>query len=118
MSEPERTGLGWWLLALLFAICVGVQVNDPDPLRWMAIYGVSALLMVGAARGRSLPTLGLFVTVAALLGAMVRLPALAGPPPLETEEGRELLGLLMVAAAAWASVHDDWVARFRGDAVE
>ena len=35
-----------WTLAVLFAVSVGLQVNDPDPVRWMAIYA-SAGLAVG-----------------------------------------------------------------------
>jgi hypothetical protein len=30
-------------LAVLFAISVGLQVNDPDPIRWMAIYGIAGI---------------------------------------------------------------------------
>ncbi len=32
-----------WSLAVLFAISVGLQVNDPDPVRWMLIYGVAGI---------------------------------------------------------------------------
>lgn len=32
-----------WALATLFAISVGLQVNDPDPVRWMLIYGVAGI---------------------------------------------------------------------------
>jgi hypothetical protein len=32
-----------WVLAILFSLSVGLQVNDPDPVRWMAIYGVAAI---------------------------------------------------------------------------
>lgn len=44
---------GWfrfpcWLMAALFAVCVVLQYNDPDPIRWMLVYGaamgISALL--------------------------------------------------------------------------
>jgi hypothetical protein len=34
------------LMALYFLCAVGVQYNDPDPLRWMAIYGAAALACV------------------------------------------------------------------------
>jgi hypothetical protein len=29
---------------VLFSLSVGLQVNDPDPARWMAIYGAAALV--------------------------------------------------------------------------
>jgi hypothetical protein len=32
-----------WALAVLFSLSVGLQVNDPDPIRWMVIYGAAAL---------------------------------------------------------------------------
>jgi len=32
-----------WTLATLFALSVGLQVNDPDPIRWMLIYGVAGI---------------------------------------------------------------------------
>ena len=32
-----------WALAVLFALSVGLQVNDPDPIRWMIIYGAAAI---------------------------------------------------------------------------
>ncbi|HSD89068.1 MAG TPA: transmembrane 220 family protein [Kofleriaceae bacterium] len=32
-----------WVMAVLFMVCVGLQENDPDPVRWMAIYGAAGL---------------------------------------------------------------------------
>ena len=37
----------------LFLFAAAVQWNDPDPLRWIALYGLAALLSVGVALGRS-----------------------------------------------------------------
>ena len=34
-----------WALAVLFAVSVGLQVNDPDPVRWMLIYGAAGLVI-------------------------------------------------------------------------
>ena len=34
-----------WALAVLFAISVGLQVNDPDPVRWMSIYGAAGIVL-------------------------------------------------------------------------
>lgn len=33
-----------WALAVLFMFCVGLQVNDPDPVLWMAMYGVAGVV--------------------------------------------------------------------------
>jgi hypothetical protein len=32
-----------WVLAVLFSLSVGLQVNDPDPIRWMLLYGAAAI---------------------------------------------------------------------------
>ena len=31
-----------WIAALVFATCAVLQYNDPDPLRWILIYGAAA----------------------------------------------------------------------------
>jgi hypothetical protein len=33
-------------MAALFLFAAAVQYNDPDPLRWMAVYGLAALACV------------------------------------------------------------------------
>jgi hypothetical protein len=40
-----------WSLAVLFALSVGLQINDPDPVRWMIIYAVAGIA-VGLLPGR------------------------------------------------------------------
>lgn len=41
------------LMVPLFALAVAVQYNDPDPVRWMAIYGAALVVsLVAAVRGR------------------------------------------------------------------
>lgn len=35
-------------LAILFLLFAAVQFNDPDPLLWIAIYGIVAMISVGA----------------------------------------------------------------------
>jgi hypothetical protein len=32
-----------WLMAGLLLVCVALQYNDPDPIRWMLIYGAGAV---------------------------------------------------------------------------
>ena len=104
------------VMALLFLVATAVQYNDPDPLRWMAIYGAAALLAAwAAARPLGSPRwLAAAVGATALLwSAVVALGAarLAAPGDLfrhwhmddvAVEETRESLGLLIVAA--WMAV--------------
>ena len=42
------------VMTLLFAVAVAVQYNDPDPLRWMAIYGAALVVaLIAAVQGRA-----------------------------------------------------------------
>ena len=40
------------VIAALFALAAAVQWNDPDPARWMAVYGAACASSLMAARGR------------------------------------------------------------------
>ena len=35
-----------WAMAGLLFVCVVLQLNDPDPVRWMAMYGAGAIVSV------------------------------------------------------------------------
>ena len=96
-------------MAVLFAFAAAVQYNDPDPLRWKAMYGLG-MLACGLVAGR-LPRL---LPARAGLGALVWAGTLApgvvgrvsvgelfqsyGMLSTAVEEGREMGGLLIVAA--------------------
>jgi hypothetical protein len=87
-----------------------LQLNDPDPARWVARYLSAGLIAALDALGRPQPWLSLFLAVAAGLWAASIAPALFPhwhPNDLtatmnearpEIELGRELFGLLIVAA--------------------
>ena len=94
-------------MAVLFLICAAIQFNDPDPLRWAAIYGAAGFACLAAGRFRyswPLPSgVGLLALVwAAWLSPIlpqVRLRDLGRTMHAETpsiELGRELLGLVIV----------------------
>jgi hypothetical protein len=107
--------LGW---------AAALQFNDADPLLWTALYGAGALLCGVGALGRALPSWvgGAFavgcVGYAAYLGVFVLAagegrPMFDGTAPeearlIDLEEGRELLGLLILAAS---SAGHAWVSR-------
>ena len=40
------------VMAALFAVAAVLQWNDPDPARWMAVYGAACVVSLMAARGR------------------------------------------------------------------
>ena len=114
-----------WVFAALFAVCVALQYNDPDPIRWMAIYGAAlvasaALPLVRAARW-SRPLAYLTAAIAAVWGTvlLVRVWGVISPSDLvekmsekggAVEEGRECGGLLIVAVwlAIAATVRGRW----------
>lgn len=102
-------------VATLFAFAAIVQFNDPDPVRWVAIYVVVGVLSALAASARRVPAAA-FVAVgaAALLWAVFIM--LGGPGASEyghmfdawemkstaVEEAREASGLLIVST--WMAV--------------
>jgi hypothetical protein len=51
-----------WILAVLFSLCVGLQINDPDPVLWMVLYGAAAISCA------LLPAHRLFAASGALVG--------------------------------------------------
>jgi hypothetical protein len=97
------------IVALLFAVCAALQLDDPDPVGWLAIYAAAAAAS-GLAAARRLPvTLPVAIALVALTwagsfapgvvrgGALLELAKAMGPEP-RAEEARELLGLVLVAA--------------------
>ena len=66
--------------AVLFALSVAVQYNDPDPLPWMALYGCAAVVAGLAAAKRSMLVPAGVVGLVALVWALTLAPSrLFGP---------------------------------------
>lgn len=95
--------------ALVFALFAVVQVNDPDPLMWVVVYGVTSVLCGLAAVGR-LPAFmaaswaGVLAAGAAFVAATANgeinpMPGFSQDSWMADEEVREALGLGL--AAAW-----------------
>jgi ABC-type enterochelin transport system permease subunit len=103
---------GWrianWGMLLLFLFAVAVQYNDPDPIRWMAVYGLAAAACLLALKGRlpRLPT-ALLAAVALAWAGTLAARVVGKQPLIDSEEGREMLGLLLVflwtGVLAWRS---------------
>jgi hypothetical protein len=100
------------VMAVLFGIAAVLQYNDPDPLRWMAIYGVAGLACLFAGRlSRAAPAI---IGLAAVAWAATLAPGVVGRVTIRelfesyamkgepVEEAREMGGLLLVAA--WMAV--------------
>jgi Transmembrane family 220, helix len=97
-------------MALLFAFAAAVQFNDPDPMRWIAIYGAAcALSLVVFFRRHVSASAAVAVFIIAM--GWAALIACGGPAPSEygqmfaawemkspsVEQAREASGLLIVA---------------------
>lgn len=106
-------GVASGVMAALFVFAVIVQHNDPDPVRWMAIYGAAAAVSAVFAAGRRPRWPPALVGAAALGWGATLVPRVASLPPGQLfsswgmtgaamEEGRELGGLVIVAL--WMSV--------------
>jgi hypothetical protein len=104
------------VMAVLFAVAVAVQYNDPDPIRWMAIYGAAFIVTVMiAARGWA-PVFAAAIVGGIALAWGVYWAVTSGAPLLlyehmfdawemkntAIEEAREASGLLIVAV--WMAV--------------
>lgn len=97
------------LFALLFALAVIVNLNDPDPLAWVLIYGAAAWTSFLAVLGRPSRALASAVAAVALLWAATIVPRVVGKVPVGDmfgawemqnagiEESREMYGLLLIA---------------------
>lgn len=97
------------VMALLFLFGAAVQYNDPDPLRWMAIYLAASVACACAALKRLHRAVPAMVAAIALIWAAtlarravpsVRIPEMFGAWEMANErieEAREMYGLMLVA---------------------
>jgi len=98
-----------WLFFALSSWSAYLQLNDPDPERWAAMYLACAWVALRAGLGKAVPRTAALVCLIALCWAASILPELWGawrPEDLtatmtsarpEIEFGREFWGLLIVA---------------------
>jgi len=97
------------LFFLMFALSVAVQFNDPDPIRWAAIYAAAAVVCLLSLARRVARWQPLVVGAIALVWAATIAPRVVGrvdPASMFSawemkdsgiEESREMYGLLLVA---------------------
>jgi transmembrane protein TMEM220 len=127
----ERFGGVAWKIAdvlflLMFAFSVVVQLNDPDPLPWMAIYGAAAVACLLSLMGKLPWQFAVLTGIIALAWAATIAPRVMGQVPfmdmfaefemkdIGVEESREMYGLILVGGwmaalghrAFWGSRRD------------
>jgi hypothetical protein len=98
-------------MAALFALAAAVQFNDPDPLRWVVVYGTACVLSVLAAAGRRVAP-AIYIAFAVLAAGWAGTIVAGGPGAFDfrhmfdqwemrsasVEEAREATGLFIVTA--------------------
>ena len=99
-----------WVMTAAFLFSVAVQYNDPDPIRWMLIYGLAALACILKLRHRLRWYFPAAVGATAFGWAASIAPRVIGKTTFGdmfqsfhminsvVEEAREMGGLLIVAA--------------------
>jgi hypothetical protein len=100
-----------YLMAALLLLCALLQYNDPDPIRWIAMYGAAMVVALLLPAKRALVPVGFLVAAAALGWATYLLLEVWGRMEVKdlvekmsekggaVEEGREAGGLAI--AGAW-----------------
>jgi hypothetical protein len=98
----------------MFAVAAYVQLNDPDPVQWVTIYGLGVVASVLALAGRRPWPMAGVLCLVVLVWAVALLPGVfSHPANLEglttwhmidtsVEEEREMTGLLLLAG--WLAV--------------
>jgi fructose-specific phosphotransferase system IIC component len=114
------------VMTALFVLAVAVQYNDPDPIRWMAIYGAAGALSAWAAVRCRVPlgpvlVVGLIALIWGIWGLQIE--SVSGRAAFRemfqawemrsesVEEAREAGGLLIVAAWMTVLAIQTWLAR-------
>src|SRR3954469_22129488 len=110
MAPPSRWfRVPCWLMAAYFVFAVVVQYNDPDPIRWMAIYGGAAIVSALLPVQRRAAQVGLVLGAIALVWGLILLAGIWGKVEVAdivnkmsekggaVEEERECGGLLIEA---------------------
>lgn len=113
------------VMAAAFLFSVVVQYNDPDPVRWMAIYGAALVVCVLAITNRGRWPLAAGIGLVALAWALALAPDVIGKVRFSelfeafemkderVEVAREMGGLLIVAFWMLVSAIAFWRQRKR-----
>ena len=112
MAAERLTSIAWKvadvLFLLMFAFSVVVQVNDPDPLPWMLMYGAAAMACLLSLTGKLKWQFAVITGIIALAWAASIAPRVIGQVPfmdmfaefemkdIGVEESREMYGLILI----------------------
>ena len=112
MAAERISSVAWKvadvLFLLMFVFSVVVQLNDPDPLPWMAMYGAAAAACLLSLLGKLPWQFAVVTGIIALAWAATIAPRVIGQVPfldmfaefemkdIGVEESREMYGLLLI----------------------
>ena len=91
-----------WIFGLLCLVSAALQYNDPDPIAWILVYSIVAVVSFAFAMNRIKAVVPLVVGILALLGTWFVFPEkfqgfeIGGGDIKNIEEGREAVGLLII----------------------
>ena len=80
------------ILLVLFGAAAAVQYNDPDPMRWCALYGLAALLCLMALLGKPQRPVMVLLGIAALVWAVTLVPTILEVGDYTFNEAEQFLG--------------------------
>ena len=108
------------VMLLAFVFSAAVQVNDPDPVGWMAVYGAAAVVCALELKRRVRPLFPALLAATALTWSATIAPRVLGKVRFGemfaefemrnagVEESREMYGLLIVALWMFVIVVAAW----------
>ena len=100
------------IVALVFVMMAAIQLNDPDPAYWVAVYVAIAAVPLARVLRRRLPNVALLAGGMVLAGLLIAMPGFVDflvsgdyasindkmtPEKPYVESAREFIGLLMAA---------------------
>jgi|GEM_PF-2993160 len=104
-------------MTILFTVWAYYQINDVDPLKWVAIYALAALFSLLFMFGKLASWLALTAGIICITYAIYLLTqAEFGPPLITIEEWREAVGMIVIAG--WMGVILFYQRRLTSQAVE
>jgi hypothetical protein len=117
LSVPIWYRVACYVMAALLLVSVGLQYNDPDPIRWMVLYGSAAITSILLPSNKRVVPLGYLIVAAAVIWAIILLVDIWGEVSVSdivekmsekggaVEEERELGGLAITGVwtlfASW-----------------
>ena len=103
VSMKQFFSIFGWVFGVLCVVSAVLQYNDPDPLLWIVVYGLMALVSFAFAMGRLPFFVPLILGILGLIGFVFFFPEkfegfqIGSGDIKNIEEGREAFGLLILS---------------------